>query len=139
MTENNEYFYEYYFKQALSFIVRKVYILLSDFSPKPKMWFLQQGFVPLNVGPSNTDNVVSPDKNTTESWIRFSPSPLHHQQVSIHLSQVCLLSYQLSVTNYLYFFKNGIPICIKNMSYHSSWLRQIYFSQINFTICISFV
>jgi len=54
--------------------------------PAEISWYRRQsygakGFVPLNVGPSNTDNVVSPDKNTTESWIRFSPSPLHHQQV----------------------------------------------------------
>ena len=40
-----------------------------------------QGFVPLNVGPANTDTEVSPNKNVTESWIRFRPGPLHHQQI----------------------------------------------------------
>ena len=54
--------------------------------PAEISWYRRQahsskGIIPLNVGAANTDTVVSTDRNVTESWIRFTPSALHHRQI----------------------------------------------------------
>ena len=35
----------------------------------------------MNINPEDTDTSVSKDNNITESWIQFTPTPLHHQQI----------------------------------------------------------
>ena len=49
-------------------------------------WYRRQsshskGIIPMNINPEDTDTSISVDNNITESWIRFTPSPLHHQQI----------------------------------------------------------
>ena len=35
----------------------------------------------MNINPEDTETSVSKDNNITESWIQFTPTPLHHQQI----------------------------------------------------------
>ena len=34
----------------------------------------------MNINPEDTETSVRKDNNITESWIQFTPTPLHHQQ-----------------------------------------------------------
>ena len=49
-------------------------------------WYRRQssnskGIIPMNINPEDTETSISKDNNITESWIRFTPTPLHHQQI----------------------------------------------------------
>ena len=49
-------------------------------------WYRRQsanskGIIPMNINPEDTETTISKNNNITESWIRFTPTPLHHQQI----------------------------------------------------------
>jgi len=49
-------------------------------------WYRRQssnskGIIPMSVNPEDMETTISKDNNVTESWIRFTPTPLHHQQI----------------------------------------------------------